>query len=164
MGQEIWDRIGPDYYAVGFTAATGEAGLLWMDSFQLHPPAKGSIEELFRDAGFENAFLDLRHIPAGGEWLHEPLLSRPFGYSYSIACWSRHLDGLVFTRVMEPSTRMTSSSLKDARWHGNAPAAVFQARRPLFVGRLVDDPTSTAARSAARSIRRSPRTEALSDP
>jgi erythromycin esterase len=103
MGQEIWNRIGPDYYAVGFTAASGEAGLPWRDAFQLDPPAKGSIEELFQDAGFENAFLDLRHIPAGGEWLHEPLLSRPFGYSYTIARWPRHLDGLVFTRVMERS-------------------------------------------------------------
>ena len=35
--------------------------------------------------------------------LQEPLLSRPLGYSYMIASWPRHLDGLVFTRVMEPS-------------------------------------------------------------
>jgi erythromycin esterase-like protein len=104
MGQEAWDRIGPDYYAIGFTAATGEAGLLWMDPWPIFPPEKGSIEKLFVDAGFENAFLDLRHIPAAGEWLHEPLLSRPLGYSYTIASWPRHLDGLIFTRVMERST------------------------------------------------------------
>jgi erythromycin esterase len=105
MGQVVWDRIGRDAYVVGFTAGGGQAGLWWAAPLQLDPPLPGSLEELFVEAGFQNAFLDLSDPPPGGEWLQEELLSRPFGYAYMRARWPLHLDGMVFIRVMQPSTR-----------------------------------------------------------
>ena len=92
-------------YAVGFTAATGEAGPWSRDEpLTLDPPREGSLEALFQEAGFTDAFLDLRGIPAGGEWLRDSLWSRPMGYGYMYARWPAHLDGMIFTRVMERST------------------------------------------------------------
>jgi erythromycin esterase len=106
MGQVVWEGIGSDAYAVGFTAGEGQAGTWWTTPRQLDPPEEGSLEDHFMEAGYQNAFLDLRGIPAGGEWLSESLLSRPLGYTYMSARWPRHMDAVIFTRVMEPSTRL----------------------------------------------------------
>ena len=51
-----------------------------------------------------DAFLDLRAIPAGGDWLRQPIVARPLGYGPMRAVWPRHFDGLVFTRTMTRST------------------------------------------------------------
>jgi len=104
MGQVVWEGIGTDAYVVGFTAGGGQVGNWRSEPWQLPPPEEGSLEEVFMDAGFLNAFLDLRAIPSGGEWLSEYLLSRPMGYSYMRARWPRHMDAIIFTRVMQPST------------------------------------------------------------
>lgn len=104
MGQVVWDRIGGDAYVVGFTAGGGAAAPWWTSPVQLDPPMAGSLEELFVEAGFDHAFLDLSHLPSGGDWLQEAMLSRPFGYAYMRTRWPRHLDGMIFTRQMEPST------------------------------------------------------------
>jgi erythromycin esterase len=104
MGQVVWDGIGTDAYAIGFTAGEGQVGSWRNEPWQLPPPEEGSLEEAFMHAGFQNAFLDLRAIPAGGEWLSRYLLSRPMGYSWMRASWPRHMDAVIFTRVMQPST------------------------------------------------------------
>ena len=45
------------------------------------PAAPGTLESYFHHTGFENAFLDLRAIPAGGEWLRAPLSATAPGQS-----------------------------------------------------------------------------------
>jgi hypothetical protein len=46
-----------------------------------------------------------RDPAAGGGWLYQPLISRPLGYTEMRADWSQVMDGLLFLRVMAPSTR-----------------------------------------------------------
>ena len=104
MGQVVWEGIGSDAYVVGFTAGLGQVGTWFGEAWTLQQPEEGSLEDLFMEAGFENAFLDLRSIPSGGEWLNGYLLSRPMGYSYMRARWPRHMDAIIFTRLMQRST------------------------------------------------------------
>jgi erythromycin esterase-like protein len=108
MGQVVWEELGTQSYTVGFTAATGEAGSWAGQSIELDPPREGSLEAAFVDAGFENAFLDYRYSSTGGEWLRDWMWSRPLGYGYMYARWPNHMDGIVFTRVMERSTPAAS--------------------------------------------------------
>jgi hypothetical protein len=55
--------------------------------------------------GFDAAFLDFRDIPAGGEWLRGPLVSRPFGNGAMLSpSWPNVLDGLLFVRTGTPAT------------------------------------------------------------
>jgi erythromycin esterase len=104
MGQVVWDGIGSNAYAVGFTAGGGQVGR-WFDAPRgVDAPRSGSLEDVFERGGFTNAFLDFRTIAAGGEWLEGDLLSRPMGYAYMRARWPNHLDGMVYTQTMHPST------------------------------------------------------------
>ncbi len=64
----------------------------------------GSLEDLLHQTGHEYAFLDLRQIPSGGEWLREPLSSRAIGHSPMTADWTRVADAVFFIREMQPST------------------------------------------------------------
>lgn len=106
MGHEVWKVLGTQTYTVGFTAAEGEyKGWFWDKAWQLEPPAPGSLEDLFVRAGFDNAFLDFRHLGSDGAWLKEKLIARPFGYSNDEANWTDMLDGIVFTKKMFPSTK-----------------------------------------------------------
>jgi erythromycin esterase-like protein len=95
-------------YAIGFIAAGGEMGMARRGtSVPLSPVAaadSSSLDGLWRDSGQSLAFLDLRRIPKGGEWLETPLVARPLGYAPMKTVWPKHLDGFVFTRTMTPST------------------------------------------------------------
>ena len=95
-------------YAIGFLAAGGEMGMARRGTGVPNAPVQAadssSLDGLWRDSGQSLAFLDLRHIPAGGEWLGTPLVARPLGYAPMKTVWPRHLDGFVFTRTMTPST------------------------------------------------------------
>lgn len=104
MGQVVWEELGSEAYSVGFTAAQGSVGTWWSTPRSIVPPASESLEDLFVQAGFQNAFLDLRNRGDGGSWLTGLLLARPFGYAYMRTSWPSHLDGMVFTRNMDPST------------------------------------------------------------
>ena len=104
MGQVVAEEMGPEAYSVGFTAAQGSAGAWWRTPRSLESPASGSMEDLFVKAGFEYAFLDLRNRGTGGSWLTGSLVARPFGYANMRTSWPSHLDGMVFTRSMAPST------------------------------------------------------------
>jgi erythromycin esterase len=101
-------------YAIGFLAAEGEMGMARRGTAVLRqtvePAPEGSLDALFRESGHENAFLDLRDVPAGGEWLDEPIVARPLGYAAMRTRWREHLDGFVFTRAMTPSTPVQPGS------------------------------------------------------
>jgi erythromycin esterase len=104
-GHHLWRALGTQMYTVGFVALSGSSRL-GPDSSPIrsdqHPDAE--LEELMGAAGFQTGFLDYRHIARGGEWLREPMLSRPFGEYAMIAHWPDVLDGIVFMREMQPAT------------------------------------------------------------
>lgn len=112
MGQTVWESIGEDAYVVGFTAAVGQFGNWASVPRQLDPPELGSLEDFFMRAGFHDAFLDFRQLPESGIWLQEKMIARPLGYVYQTARWPRHMDGIVFTREMGPSTPVGNGHLR----------------------------------------------------
>ena len=105
MGNVAWQALGSEMYTVGFTASEGTHGIWWNAPRRLDPPALGSFESLMNGSGATNAVVDFRSLAPGGEWLDELLVSRPLGYGEMLAVWPRHIDGMFFTRTMEPSTQ-----------------------------------------------------------
>ena len=107
-GHVIAEQLEDQVYAVGFLAAEGEMGMARRGTSVPRAPVaaadSASLDGLWRDSGQSLAFLDLRRIPAGGEWLETPLVARPLGYAPMKTVWPKHLDGFVFTRTMTPST------------------------------------------------------------
>src|SRR5262249_17977137 len=106
MGHLVAEQLGSAVYSVGFTAHAGQYGgqygFVYEEPTPLDLPPAGSLEDFWGATTQQNAFLDLRRIPAGGEWLQAPILSRPLGYRPMLADWSQVLDGMVFTRTMRP--------------------------------------------------------------
>jgi len=104
MGHLVWQAFGEAVYSVGFTAYEGQHGWVGTEPKELSPPFPDSLEGLWGETRHDNAFLDLRRIPAGGDWLRTPLVGQPLGYADMLADWSQVLDAMVFTRTMRPST------------------------------------------------------------
>jgi len=104
MGHLVWQAFGGAVYNVGFTAYEGQVGMVGSEPQELSPPSPDSLEGLWGETRHDNAFLDLRRIPTGGDWLRMPLVSQPLGYGPMLADWSQVLDAMVFTRTMRPST------------------------------------------------------------
>lgn len=102
MGHLAWQALGSAIYSVGSTAYEGHYGQLGEDPTPLSLPPPGSLEDLWGATKQQNAFLDLRQVAGGGEWLRAPLLSRPLGHRHMRADWCNVLDGMVFTRTMQP--------------------------------------------------------------
>ena len=63
------NAFGDAIYNVGFTAHAGEHAWFNGKPTPLPPPPSGSLEELWGATGHEDAFVDLRRIRPGGEWL-----------------------------------------------------------------------------------------------
>ncbi len=108
MGDIARKKLGNELYAIGFTAYEGYLG--WANNQYkrtIEKPEPNSLEDLFFKTGFENCFLDLRNVNDGGRWLNEKIISRPFGYLITISEWRQNLDGMIFTRTMIPSTKIT---------------------------------------------------------
>jgi erythromycin esterase len=105
-GQVVWDALGSQTYTIGFVSLGGTTSLgpgperLTIKNDQ---QPEREIEELLGDAGFQFAFLDYRRRPSGGDWLRQPLISRPFGEEAMLARWPDVLDGLVFIRDQQPA-------------------------------------------------------------
>ncbi len=108
MGHHLLETLGADVYTLMFTSFTGQTGLAREGERgaprDVGEASPGSLEDLLHRTGHEYAFLDLRRIPSGGEWLREPLLSRPMGHSPMVADWTRVADAFFFIREMQPST------------------------------------------------------------
>lgn len=103
MGDYVVEALGAGAYSLGFTAYEGSAGAAGMEPTELESPTSGSLEDLMARAGLENAIVDFRDPPEGGDWLRTPHISRPLGYSEMEADWGSVMDGMVFTRTMTPS-------------------------------------------------------------
>lgn len=108
VGHHIATAFPGEVYSIGFLAAEGTMGMARRGtatpSAPVAPADSASLDGLWRDSGHSLAFLDLRTIPPGGEWLNTPLTARPLGYVPMTTDWPRHLDAFVFTRTMTPST------------------------------------------------------------
>ena len=100
--------LGSDVYTIGFLAAEGELGYARPGTQTprqaITPADSTTLDRLWAQTGQELAFLDLRKLAPGGEWLNEPLWARPLGYAPMESRWPRHLDGFIFVRRMTPST------------------------------------------------------------
>ena len=105
MGDEVRRLLGDDAYTILFDAYEGRAGIAGRPPFDVAPAPLGSLTELCHRTGSPYLFLDLRRAAeAGGAWLHEPLVARPFGHGLMEARWNRVADAFFFTARMEPST------------------------------------------------------------
>lgn len=102
MGHVAWEELGPEIYSLAFTAYDG-VSQYWTGAaaMQLDAPRRGGLEWLLHTAGFQYAFLDLRTIPSGGEWLRGTLAARPIQHNDMLADWARHIDGLFFIHTMQ---------------------------------------------------------------
>jgi erythromycin esterase len=103
MGDLVFDALGDQIYALGFTVSTGSTGSVFKPAYDLSEVSEGAFEDLMNRAGFEYAIVDFRHIPAGGDWLGDGMISRPFGYVEERGDWTKVLDGLMYIREMIPS-------------------------------------------------------------
>ena len=74
------------------------------DPRDLESPREGSLADRFRRAGTGDAFLDMRNIAEGGDWLRGDLWARPMGHVYQLATWPRHIDGIIYIPVTHRST------------------------------------------------------------
>lgn len=108
MGDHLWKEFQGKMYSLGFTAFEGEFGAWAGKPRKLEKPSFNSFEDLLARAGMNNAIIDFRRLATGGEWLREELKSRPFGYTEMTARWNAVFDGMMFTKVMTPSTKSTN--------------------------------------------------------
>ena len=107
MGNVVWEALGSELYVLGFSAYVGWKGSWWNTPTAVGPAPHSSLEWLLNEASVENAIVDLRSIPPGGEWLRRRLTAWPMGYVRMVADWTQHMDGICFTHTMEPSTEAT---------------------------------------------------------
>lgn len=102
MGHLIWEALGHELYVLGFTAYD-------LSAFKQAPNPDQSeeveFEELMNAADFAYAIVDFRRPPAGGEWLREPIISRPMANWGMKASWPKVLDGMFYMRKWNPATR-----------------------------------------------------------
>lgn len=109
MGGHLKAALGPDVYSIMFTAAQGEVGRPWTGPSPIEAAPKGSLEYLCKKANFQHCFIDLRSINpdehASAQWLTQPLVARPLGYSPMTAVWTEHTDAFFFSQTMTPSTK-----------------------------------------------------------
>jgi erythromycin esterase len=107
MGDDLWKELQGKMYSLGFTAFEGEFGAWAVKPRKLQQPSVNSFEDLLTRAGMNNAIVDFRQLATGGEWLREEMKSRPLGYTEMTARWNAVFDGMMFTKVMTPSTKST---------------------------------------------------------
>jgi erythromycin esterase len=102
MGDVAWKTLGNQLYSIGFISQEGESGRFGVAKATAVPASsRDSLEDLFTRASFETAFVDFRHPPAGGRWLHTVLTARPLLWTEMQADWTRVFDGMVFIKRVE---------------------------------------------------------------
>lgn len=117
MGQYVWEMFGERSFVIAATAYAGR--FRWRawdappDGFAVNPDQDPAfeLEELLEAAGFEQAVLPLRDLPAGGDWLRGPTFSRmPWNYWTFRGVWPDHADAILFLRSATP--RVTASRFR----------------------------------------------------
>lgn len=114
MGDEVLEKLGDDAYSIAFTAYQGGSGMAHRpasEARELPTAGKDSLEEAFHGTGQKFMFLDLRRLRNDPHhWIRQGIVARPLGYSPMKTDWTRHFDAVIFTDVMEPSTRIESEA------------------------------------------------------
>jgi erythromycin esterase len=103
MGEIARRKLGNELYSVAFLSHEGEVARYATKKTTALSSSRDSLEDLFTRASFETAFLDFRHPPAGGAWLHTTLTAKLLGHIEMQADWTRVADGVVFIKRMERS-------------------------------------------------------------
>lgn len=103
MGDYVREGLGKSAYNLGFTSYQGRFGTWMYGSNALDKPSPVSLETLFERTGFDQFILDFKEVSAGGEWLRDPWVARPFGYAEMTARWPHVFDGICFIKTMTPS-------------------------------------------------------------
>ncbi|MCZ4223248.1 erythromycin esterase family protein [Pedobacter rhodius] len=103
MGDFLKDKLADKYYSICFTAYEGEVA--WYNNptaSKIDKPSTNSFETLFEQAGFKNAFLDLKSLSKTkkGKWLNEPRSMRPYGYYPLERRWPQIFDAVIFNKQM----------------------------------------------------------------
>jgi erythromycin esterase-like protein len=106
MADTLWTLLGEEVYSIAFSGFEGEVSQWDGTTKPLEKAFEASIEGLFEKAGHSLAFLDLRTLPSGGQWLQELQYARPLGNTWKHYPWPNHFDGLFFIRNIAPSTRI----------------------------------------------------------
>ncbi|NOT08624.1 MAG: erythromycin esterase family protein [Gemmatimonadales bacterium] len=107
MGDILGPVLGKEMYAIGFVASQGAVGS-WMGPPRTLPaPPPESLEGMWASTTHALAMIDFRGQLSDAGWLRQPILAGPLGYSILPAAWPTVLDAMIYTRVMEPSTKAT---------------------------------------------------------
>jgi erythromycin esterase len=110
MGEIIRAMMPGQVYSIGFSAGGGRIGAAGVHEGDvppirdIGPPHTGSWEALFLQTQRPNAFLDLKGIRPGGDWIREPRAARPMHYTNSLAVWPNIFDAFFVSSEMEPAT------------------------------------------------------------
>jgi erythromycin esterase len=104
MGDLVWDAFGAETYSIGFTAYQGARGEVGRHETPIGPADPDSLEGLWGATAQSNAFLDLRRLAAGGDWLDQPVVSDLLnGRAYPLQA-RKLFDAAFFIRAMRRST------------------------------------------------------------
>jgi erythromycin esterase-like protein len=103
----MWQAFGDAIYNVAFTTYEGQRGWVGREPNSVAAPQTGSLEDIWGATRRKRAFLDLRRVPLGGEWLREPSYGYPTGDQISVVDWRQMFDGVVFLRTMRPARPAT---------------------------------------------------------
>lgn len=108
MGVFLVDQFGDAVYTIGFTAASGEYGLVGVrNTQQIAARPQESLESLMHELGHDNAFLDFRTLPPV-HWLRRPATMSIRGYMPEVMDdWTSVVDGVFFIDQMTPATPLT---------------------------------------------------------
>lgn len=108
MGHPVYEKLEDDVYSIGFSAFEGKAGNVFLKQpYDIPAAPENSLEELCHRTGQEILFIDFKGIREDSEhWLNQKLKSRPLGHSLMDAVWPIHLDAIIFTDKVTPSTRL----------------------------------------------------------
>jgi hypothetical protein len=112
MGYLMKDSLGNKIYNIAIVGNRGSAGRIDLrDSKRnfLHNfnpfDKKEPLENLLYAAGFTYAFVDLKNLPKGGEWLKGRFPLRYYtGVNFSIeAQWHKLTDGILYIKELTPA-------------------------------------------------------------
>lgn len=104
MGEGVKAHFGDAVYSVGFSASSGTQRHFWEKPKEIEPPPEGSLEDELHQYGKLLLFVDL-----GGDGpFSGRIVSTQIGYAAQEACWSEIMDGVLYTREMEPKQKLPS--------------------------------------------------------
>ena len=113
MGGHLSRSLGHGLYSIGFVASDGKAGTLQRSTQALPPITPGSLEDVFRESGFDLAFLDLAGVHVNGTWVQTRVVAGPFGYAPMRAIWPSVFDGMIYIHTMQPVHEVSAPTKVD---------------------------------------------------